>query len=69
MKQPSKIPTRAACLLLAAAALPLSPLFAQEVQPPAPPPATEPAPPPAAETPPPAEAPVPAPAPVAAPVT
>lgn len=62
MKQPAPSLRRAARLLLAAAALPLAPLAAQETQPPADPPATttaEPAPQPAPQ--PQAEAPAPAP--------
>ncbi|MBV8687047.1 MAG: hypothetical protein JOZ90_06185 [Alphaproteobacteria bacterium] len=52
MKQEPTPLRRAACLLLAAAALPLAPLAAQETQPPADPPATaEPAPQPQAEAP------------------
>jgi hypothetical protein len=52
--------TRAACLLLAAAALPLAPALAQDTQTSPPPPATEPAPPPAAQAPAPEPAPPPA---------
>lgn len=71
MKQDLHHVRRAAALLIAAAALPLSPSFAQDTQTPAPPPAAEPAPPPAAQTPPvdvaappaPTVAPEPAPAP------
>jgi hypothetical protein len=48
---------RAACLLLAAAALPFAPALAQDTQPTTPPPATEPAPPPAAQAPAPEPAP------------
>jgi hypothetical protein len=58
---------RAACLLLAAAALPLAPALAQDTQTTPPPPATEPAPPPAAQAPAPEPAPPPA-QPVATPV-
>jgi hypothetical protein len=58
--------TRAACLLLAAAALPLAPALAQDTQT-TPPPATEPAPPPAAQVPAPEPAPPPA-QPVATPI-
>jgi hypothetical protein len=51
MKQDLHHVRRAAALLIAAAALPLSPAFAQDTQAPAPPPpAAEPAPPPAAQT-------------------
>ncbi|MEA3035129.1 MAG: hypothetical protein QOH04_888 [Sphingomonadales bacterium] len=59
--------TRAACLLLAAAALPLAPALAQDTQTTPPPPATEPAPPPAAQAPAPEPAPPPA-QPVATPI-
>jgi hypothetical protein len=64
MKQETRFARRAAALL-AAAALPFTPLLAQDAQPPAQPPAPEPAPPPAAEAPPVVEAP-PAPAPMVA---